>query len=70
MTRRERNIRILDSFGGLAGFRLAELDAFIDRHGFALFTDDAIAKLTEETVANWRRTFTRNPVKPRAPRPA
>ena len=56
MTRRDRHIRFLDNFGGLNGIRATELDSFIARHGLAVFTDEAIAKLAAHKVADWRFT--------------
>jgi hypothetical protein len=59
MTRRQRHIRILDNFGGLAGLtgnrRVKwELDRLLSIHGLDLFTDEAIEMLASRTVSSHR----------------
>jgi hypothetical protein len=48
MTRRERHLRIIESFGrDRERYHLAEILA---RHGLTLFTDEGIQKLTQSIV--------------------
>lgn len=53
MTRRERHLRILESFG-----RVGKLDRdwVLQRLGFAAFTDEAIEAITRATVDGHRRS--------------
>ena len=61
MTRRDRHVRILESWGGirsLTGSRTIAtvVDDLVYRHGFALFTDEAIEMIVARVVSNWKRT--------------
>lgn len=55
MTRRERHIRIIESFGDLNSYRIAGIDhAFrelVRRNGFAILTDKAIEELVRIRLA-------------------
>lgn len=56
MTRRERHIRILDSFGGTHGLTGRQIDSLIMKNGFSVFTDEAIEKLATNVVEGWNFT--------------
>ena len=54
MTRRERHLYIIDRFP--TRFQRYCLSVLIARHGFDLFTDEAIERLTVEIVGEHRRS--------------
>lgn len=55
MTRRERHIRIIESFGDLTGWRSPGIDGafrnLIRRKGFAILTDEAVEELVRLRLA-------------------
>lgn len=53
MSRRERHLRILASFGRQADWHR---DSVVFRRGYAAFTDEAIEEIAQDTVRSYKRS--------------